>query len=121
MKALSLTSLAGLVLLVGCATDPVILTTPIRSGMSKAELRAAYGSPVRVVSKADGSEDWYYTFGTQSHATQSISTHEQTVDGQTATVGEESATTTTSTEQPIRLSPAGRVTGRIPPGNVVRR
>ena len=121
MKALHLTSLAALAVLAGCATEPVVVTTPMHPGMSKAELRATYGPPLRSVPHGDGSEDWYYAFGTQTHATTPIATHEQTADSQSTTVGEESSTTTTSTERPVHLSPAGRVTGRIPPGNVVRR
>ena len=121
MKALHLTSLAAITIFAGCATEPVVVTTPMHPGMSKAELRATYGAPLRIVPHGDGSEDWYYAFGTRTHATTPIATHEQTADSQTTTVGEESTTTTTSTEQPVRLSPAGRVNGRIPAGNVVRR
>ena len=87
--------------------------------MTRTELVAQYGRPVRSERSSDGGEIWYYNFGTQTRAETPIS--ESTV-GETErsfTVGHSTSTTTTMTERPLHLSPDGHVIAPVPIGNVV--
>ena len=87
--------------------------------MTTAEVQTAFGSPRRIQRHADGSEDWYYRFGTQTHESEPFSTTEVNETEKTYSVGQTTSTTTTMNEFPIRFSPGGRVTGQIPKGSVV--
>src|SRR4051794_20448851 len=60
-------------LLTACSTKPTLVDLPVRMGMSKDELRHTYGSPVRTVKNADGSEDWFYRIGSRSKDSHSFS------------------------------------------------
>jgi len=87
--------------------------------MTTAEVQTAFGSPRRIQRHADGSQDWYYHFGTQVHASAPFSTTEVTDHEQSYSFGEASSKTTTMSEAPVHFSPNGKVIGAIPSGNAV--
>ena len=116
----SLLLLGVAVCLAACSTtSPRVIATSIVPGMTSAELRSAFGPPLRTERKPDGSEDWFYNFGTQDWESRPFS---ETVGSQrerSYSVGHTTTTTTTMTPLPIHLSPEGRVVGEIPAGSVI--
>ena len=106
------------VCLAACSTtSPRVISTSIVPGMTSAELQSAFGPPLRTERNPDGSEDWYYNFGTQGRESRPFS--EAVVSEGSYSYGRTTTTTTTMTPLPIHLSPEGRVVGEIPVGNVI--
>jgi len=100
-------------------TSPRVIATAIVPGMTSAELLSAFGPPLRTERKPDGSEDWYYNFGTQDQESRPFSETVASERECSYSVGRTTTTTTTMTPLPIHLSPEGRVEGEIPAGNVI--
>lgn len=87
--------------------------------MTAVDLKAAFGEPLRIERRADGSANWYYNFGTQQRESAPFSTSEITETERSHSFGETTTTTTTMSEAPIRISPSGRVTAPVPAGRIV--
>lgn len=121
MKKLLSIALLGL-FLTACSTmtEPNVISTPMRVGMTKQQLRNNFGSPLSVVTNADGSEEWFYHFGTRSASSSAHSETSHTENSQTVTTTSEASTTVTYSEAAVHLSPTGVVTS-VPPGQVVIR
>jgi outer membrane protein assembly factor BamE (lipoprotein component of BamABCDE complex) len=106
--------------LAACTTSgPRLVSTPVREGMTSAQLVAAFGRPLRVKRTPDGGEDWFYHFGSQQHASHPVSASTSTETERSYSVGNATSTTTTMNQAPVHLSPSGRVVGAIPSGSVV--
>jgi outer membrane protein assembly factor BamE (lipoprotein component of BamABCDE complex) len=121
MKTSFLAAVLGL-LLTACSTTtgPNVISTPMRVGMTKQQLRSNFGPPLSMVTNADGSEDWFYHFGNRSASSSAHSETSRTANSQTVTTTSEASTTVTYSEASVHLSPAGVVTS-VPPGQVVIR
>ena len=107
------------VCLAACSTTSPRVMTSIVPGMTSAELLSAFGRPLRTERKPDGSEDWYYNFGTQDRESRPFSETFASERERSYSSGKTTTTTTTMTPLPIHLSPEGRVVGTIPAGNVI--
>jgi hypothetical protein len=106
--------------LAACTTSgPRLVSTPVREGMTSAQLVAAFGRPLRVERRPDGGEDWFYHFGSQQNASHPVSASTSTETERSYSVGNATSTTTTMSQAPVHLSPSGRVFGAIPSGSVV--
>ncbi len=106
--------------LTACSTSsPRVITTPIRQGMTGAELVSAFGQPLRIERQPDGSEDWFYNFGSQRRESGPFSESTASETERRYSYGHTTTTTTTMTPRPVHLSPAGRVVGAIPAGHVI--
>ena len=107
--------------LAACSTSssPRIATTPVRPGMTSAQLVSAFGRPLRVERNPNGGEDWFYNFGSQQHESLPISESTVSETERSYSVGHTTSTTTTMNQAPIHLSLSGRVVGPIPTGSVV--
>ena len=104
----------------GCSTPSQrVIATPIHQGMNSAELLSAFGPPLRTERNPDGSEDWFYNFGTRSWAFQSVSEAIVTENEQSYSVGLSTTKVTNMAPLPVHLSPDGRVVGDIPAGRVI--
>ena len=113
---------AVLVFASGCSTSSLRMATiPVRHGMTPEQLVSSYGEPLRKNRQQDGSEAWFYNFGSQVHESQPISESTSTDSSTAYSVGHTSSTTTTMTELPIHLSPGGKVVGEVPSGSVILR
>lgn len=121
MKTSFLAAALGL-LLTACSTmtEPNVISTPMRVGMTKQQLRSNFGPPLSVVTNADGSEDWFYHFGSRGSSSGTHSEITHTPSGQSVTTTSEATTTLTYSEAAVHLSPEGVVTS-APPGQVVIR
>jgi hypothetical protein len=116
----SLLLLAVAVCFAACSTtSPRVIAISIVPGMASAELRSAFGPPLRTDRKPDGCEDWYYNFGIQDRESRPVSETVASEGERSYSVGRATTTTTTMTLLPIHLSPEGRVVGEIPAGNVI--
>ena len=106
--------------LAACSTgSPRVVAQPVRAGMTSAELLSAFGRPLRVQHQANGGEDWFYNFGSQRRESRPISESASSETERSYSVGQANTITTTINQAPVHLSPAGRVVGLIPPGNVI--
>jgi outer membrane protein assembly factor BamE (lipoprotein component of BamABCDE complex) len=104
----------------GCSTpSPRVIATPIHPGMNSAQLLSAFGPPLRTERNPDGSEDWFYNFGTRSWESQPVSEAVVAENEQRYSVGLSTTKVTTMAPLPIHLSPDGRVVGDIPAGRVI--
>lgn len=119
MKTL-IAMLAMVVLLAGCSTtsEPLVIDTPMRVGMTREELRAKFGPPLRIERDTDGSERWFYNFGTQSSSPTTFTETTQTPYEKTVTYGMSFGKSLSYSEAAVKLSPLGKVE-TIPPGKVV--
>ena len=118
VRILALT-LAALLAACSSPPSPRVTATPVRQGMSGAELVAAFGRALRVQRTAEGGEDWFYNFGSQQSESHPISESTVTETERSYSTGNTTSTTTTMHQAPIHLSPGGRVVGSIPPGHIV--
>lgn len=106
--------------LAACSTSsPHLAPTPVRQGMTSAQLVSAFGRPLRVEHNPNGGEDWFYNFGSQQHESHPVSESTATETERSYSVGHATSTTTTMNHAPIHLSASGRVVGAIPTGSVV--
>jgi hypothetical protein len=111
-------------LFAGCASPPDNASdVAVRAGMSRAELKVMYGEPLRVEPNAVGGEDWYYHFYSRfksPSAAVNVSS-ETDFSGSTVSSSSDSYQIGKDTdEEPIHLSPDGRVVGPLPSGNVLK-
>jgi outer membrane protein assembly factor BamE (lipoprotein component of BamABCDE complex) len=120
MRITRFLALAVTACLTACYTPtPRVVATSIRQGMTRAELQSAFGRPLRIERQPDGSEDWFYNFGGQERESHPISESVVTATERSYSVGHATTTTTTMSQNPIHLSPDGRVVGAIPAGSVI--
>jgi outer membrane protein assembly factor BamE (lipoprotein component of BamABCDE complex) len=116
---------AGLtaVALAGCVTesDPDSYPPRLRAGMSREDLRACFGAPLRIEAADGGGENWYYTFIVgdipQANTTTSYDYSGTRTDSISVTLPD----TQNKQELPVRLSPEGYVLEPIPDGHIVRK
>jgi len=87
--------------------------------MTAAELKSAYGEPIRTERHSDGSAKWYYYFGSQQRESAPFSSSEVTEIDRSYSFGQTSTTTTTTKEAPVHLSASERVVSPLPAGNVI--
>lgn len=119
MKTPFLALLAGL-LLTACATtsEPLVIDTPMRVGMTKEEVRTKFGPPVRVERNAEGGENWFYNFGTESKSPTTFTETSDTGFEKTVTYGVSYGKSLSYAEAAVKLSPVGVVV-TVPAGKVV--
>jgi len=109
--------------LAGCVTesDPDSYRPRLRAGMSRDDLRACFGAPLRIEGADGGGENWYYTFIVgdipQANTTTSYDYSGTRTDSISVTLPD----TQNKQELPIRVSPEGYVLEPIPDGHIVRR
>jgi len=96
-----------------------VIDTPIHQGMTASELQSAFGRPLSIERQPDGSEDWFYNFGTQGRETRPFTEETFNKSEQSYSYGHTDTTTTTMTRLPVHVSPEGRVVGVIPAGSVI--
>ena len=120
MKPHSLFTLAaGLFLIAGCADAPETSENHLRLGLSREQLRARFGEPLRIESHGANGEDWYYRFVSwDRHPTYTEDTSNE--------FGQRTTTSSVGVqferadgELPVHLSPDGRVIAPLPEGKVV--
>ena len=80
---------------------------------------STFGRPLRTERKPDGSEDWFYNFGTQDRESRPFAETVASERNLSYSFGRTTTTTTTMTPLPVHLSPEGRVVGEIPAGTVI--
>jgi hypothetical protein len=114
---LSLIAATAVFCLTGCVTDS--RPAQIQVGMSRDEVRACFGKPLRVEPAASGGEDWYYSFAlwnTQVDGTVSRDDFGgRSTSGSFSISGERNAQ-----ECPVHLSGDGYVVDPVPDGKIVR-
>ncbi|HEY1170649.1 MAG TPA: hypothetical protein VGH19_04695 [Verrucomicrobiae bacterium] len=108
------------ILVTGCSTtsEPLVIDTPMRVGMTREELRAKFGPPLRIERSNDGAENWYYNFGTQSTSPTTFTETTQTPHEKTVTYGVSYGKSLSYSEAAVKLSPLGKIE-TVPPGKVV--
>ena len=89
--------------------------------MSRDDLRACFGKPVRIEPAASGGEDWYYNFGSGNAPQVDTSTSYDSSGARTDSVSLTVSDTKTTQELPIHLSSDGYVIEPIPEGTVDRK
>jgi hypothetical protein len=109
-----------LLALTGCSTLPPTSDIPVQTGMSREDLKASFGEPVRIEPGARGGEDWFYRFV----AWQTQPTSEA---GSSEDFGEKESHVSVGldfskhlVELPIHLSSDGFVVKPVPKGKVVK-
>lgn len=109
----------GLFFVAGCANTPEISENHLRLGLTREQLRARFGEPLRIESHGAAGEDWFYRFvGWESHPT-STSDSSNVFGQQTNTSSVGMQFSRTDGEQPVHLSAEGRVVAPLPEGKVV--
>ena len=106
-------------LLTGCADAPETSENHLRLGLSRDQLRARFGEPLRIESHGANGEDWYYHFVSwDKHPTYTEDTSNEF--GQRTTTSSVGIQFThTSEELPVHVSADGHVIGPLPEGKVV--
>ncbi len=106
--------------LIGCESTPETSSVLVRPGMTREQLKARFGEPLRVEPAASGGEDWFYKFlawkarpsgetgvavgtgGTESYVSATVEASKE------------------AEERPIHISPDGYVIEPIPGGRIVK-
>ena len=111
------------VALSGCVTDSDTgsYRPRLRVGMSRDDLRACFGKPLRIEAVASGGEDWYYAFASGSAPQVDTSSSYDSSGARTDSVSVSLSDTKTTQECPIHLSSDGYVIEPVPEGDVVRK
>ena len=110
-----LISVFAAIVLTGCATEPKPAAPLL--GMSRDELRARCGEPLRIERNDSGGEDWYYRFSRWGNPEVQASSVPDAVSSSVAV----NLTGTRIVEKcPIHLSPDGYVIAPLPRGKLVR-
>ena len=110
----------GLAALIGCESMPETSSVAVRTGMTREQLKARFGEPLRIEAAAAGGEDWYYRFaGWRTRPTGEAGTSVGT-DGTSTYVSAGLESWTETGEQPIHVSADGYVVGPLPQGKVVK-
>jgi len=110
----------SLAALVGCESTPETSSIAVRVGLTREQLKARFGEPLRIEPVASGGEDWFYKF----LAWQARPSGETGV--AVGTGGTESYVSATveaskeAEERPIHISPDGYVIEPIPAGKIVK-
>ena len=111
-------------LFAGCASPPDNTSdVAVRTGMSRSELKIMYGEPLRVEPNASGGEDWYYHFYSRFKSPSAAVNVSSDTDFNGSTVSSSSDSYQIgkdTDEEPIHLSPDGRVAGPLPSGKVLK-
>ncbi len=110
----------SLLVLAGCASAPEVADIRVQIGMSREDLRAYFGEPLRIEPGTAGGEDWYYRFiGWKARPMGESGSREE--------FGERTSYVTVGLdfsrpieERPIHVSPAGYVIAPVPKGKVVK-
>jgi hypothetical protein len=110
----------GLLLLAGCASAPETADIRVQAGMSRDDLRAYYGEPLRIQPGAAGGEDWYYRFVAWKARPTGESGTREDFGEKTSYASAGLSFSQETEEQPIHVSPAGYVRGPVPKGKVVK-
>jgi outer membrane protein assembly factor BamE (lipoprotein component of BamABCDE complex) len=115
---------SAIFLFAGCATPPDNASdVAVRVGMSRTELTVMYGQPLRIESDGSGGENWYYHFYSRYKVPNASGTVSSETDfqGNTISSASESVQLGQDTdEEPIHLSPEGRVVAPLPSGKVLK-
>lgn len=120
MKILSRLVVAiSLCLLAGCESTPKTYTH-VMEGMSRNNLRFWFGEPLRIESKAGGSEDWYYRFSSWESKPTGSSETRNDFGQQTTQVSAGLEFAQRVDELPVHLSADGFVVRPVPEGRVVK-
>src|SRR5215469_17043308 len=123
MKIRSINLVAGVfILFAGCATAPDNASDiAVRVGMSRNELKAVYGDPLRIESTPYGGQDWYYHFYSWAKGpTVSVSETTDANGYPTTSTSEGWQVEKGPIDEPIHLSPQGYVVGPLPSGKVLK-
>ncbi len=122
LKVLWLISLA-VVALAGCVTEsgPDSYRPRVRVGMSRDDLRAAFGKPLRVEAAAAGGEDWFYAFAPADASPVDTTTSYDSSGARTDSLSITLPDPRTKQELPIHLSAEGYVIEPLPEGDLVHR
>jgi len=117
---LFMASLFAAAALAGCVTTDSD-APQVRVGMSRDDLRAHFGEPLRIEPASSGGEDWYYTFASWSSPQVDTSTSYDISGARTDSVSVSLSDARSTQECPVHLSNDGYVTEPIPDGQIVRK
>jgi outer membrane protein assembly factor BamE (lipoprotein component of BamABCDE complex) len=93
---------------------------PVRAGMTRKELTAALGAPLRKEARAGGGEIWYYRFRIEGIYTMRKGSNEWTKhDENKKPVLDAMILAKEETQAPLQVSAEGKVTGEIPKGRIL--
>jgi len=92
----------------------------LRVGMSRDDLRACFGEPLRVEAAPTGGENWYYPFTGWSRPEIGGETSRDMFDPNISTVSVTLSSSHGTHESPIHVSGDGYVVDPIPAGKIVR-
>ena len=104
--------------LAGCATDSD--RPALRTGMTRDDLRAWFGAPVRIEAAPGGEEVWYYRFAYWTPPEVGGTTYQDRLN-EVDTVSVSISTSRGTQERPIHLSSDGRVVDPVPEGKIVKK
>jgi hypothetical protein len=106
--------------LAGCSTTHEATYSTAIEGMPRSVLRADFGEPLRIETRASGGEDWYYRFSSwQSQPTGSSGTSNDFGE-RTTYVSAGLDFTKQIIESPVHVSSEGFVVPPLPKGKVVK-
>ncbi len=117
---LFITALCAAAALAGCVTTDSD-APQVRVGMSRDDLRAHFGEPLRIEPAPYGGEDWYYTFASWGSPQVDRSTSYDPSGARTDSVSVSLSDARSTQECPVHLSNDGYVTEPIPDGQIVRK
>lgn len=104
--------------LAGCVTDSSSHPT-LRAGMSREDLRACFGPPLRVEAAPDGGENWFYLFSAWSPPQLGGAAERDPFDPNVSTVSVTMSSSHGTKECAVHLSAEGYVLDPIPAGKIV--
>ncbi len=110
---------AGLGLLAGCAGNPQT-SSRVQAGMTRDELQASFGAPLRIEHPASGGEDWYYRFSSLQAQPFGGAQSRDEFGQQSISAPQQLQTSQQTVELPVHISPDGHVVPPVPQGRVVR-
>lgn len=111
---------ALLSLLPGCADGPETATATLRTGLSRDQLRARFGEPLRIEGASSGGENWYYNFVSWQSRPTDDSGVPPTTREQASSFSSGLQITKETTELPIYVSADGHVIDPLPAGKIVK-
>jgi hypothetical protein len=107
-------------LLAGCATETRTADVAVRAGMSRVDLRAYFGEPLRIERNPSGGEDWYYRFIAWKTRPVGESGTREEFGERTSYVSVGLEFSRPIEERPVHVCAEGFVIGPVPTGKVVK-
>ncbi len=113
--------ISGLVFLLTACVSDVPDPPRLRLGMSREDLRACYGEPLRIEPASSGGENWFYPFNGWSAPEIGGVAARDPWDPNVSSVSLTLSSSHGTHEAPVHVSPEGYVIEPIPAGKLVAR